>query len=278
MERKRAGLRGSVLKSDTKFERRAASQSDGTIRNTDDLLDMLDKLLENGSDAWWNDFFADRTRACPFFVDWPDESLAGDFGRQALRPGRVLELGCGNGRNAVYMASLGCSVDAVDFSQTAIEWGRDRARAAGREVRYVHESVLKIDIISATYDLVYDSGCFHHIAPHRRQAYVKLVSTALKPGGTFSMICFRPEGGSGLTDIQVYERRTLGGGLGYSESALLAIFGSCFRIVEIRPMKEVPPSDELFGKDFLWAVRMIKDPSPRNYETASPSGPAITTT
>src|SRR5579875_1376891 len=49
-------------------------------------------------------------------------------------PGRVLELGCGHGRNAMYMASLGCGVDAVDFPARAIEWAKERAEQAGAPV------------------------------------------------------------------------------------------------------------------------------------------------
>ena len=40
-------------------------------------------------------------------------------------PGRVLELGCGPGRNAIYMAEKGYKVDAIDISEHAIEWGKD---------------------------------------------------------------------------------------------------------------------------------------------------------
>jgi 2-polyprenyl-3-methyl-5-hydroxy-6-metoxy-1,4-benzoquinol methylase len=95
---------------------------------------MLDKLLESSGFAWWDSFFADRTKPCPFFVDWPDETLVSDLQRRAIPPGRVLELGCGNGSNAVYMASQGCSVDAVDFSEAAITWAKDRAKVAGQQV------------------------------------------------------------------------------------------------------------------------------------------------
>ena len=90
------------------------------VDNGDDALNMLDALLEDRGGAWWNEFFADRAKPCRFFVDWPDENLVAWFGEGRLTPGRVLELGCGNGRNATYLASLGCDVDAVDFSAKAI--------------------------------------------------------------------------------------------------------------------------------------------------------------
>ena len=44
------------------------------IYTADDVLAMLDALLAR--DGWWDEFFADRARACPFLVEWPDENLA----------------------------------------------------------------------------------------------------------------------------------------------------------------------------------------------------------
>ncbi len=77
-----------------------------------------------------------------------------------LAPGRVLELGCGNGRNAVHLASLGCTVDAVDFSERAVELTQQRARSAGAAVTVQCCSIFDATFSDGSYDLVYDSGCF----------------------------------------------------------------------------------------------------------------------
>jgi methylase of polypeptide subunit release factors len=100
---------------------------DQFIYSTDDVLRMLDALVMDRGGAWWSDFLAEHSTTCPFLVDWPDESLAEWFGEGLLTPGRVLELGCGNGRNATYLAGLGCRVDAVDFSARAADWAREGA-------------------------------------------------------------------------------------------------------------------------------------------------------
>ena len=134
---------------------------------------------------------------------------------------------------------------------TAIDWARERVEAAGTDVLLRCQSVFDLDLEQGRYDMVHDSGCFHHIAPHRRQRYVDLVANALKPGGWFGLTCFRPEGGSGYSDEQVYERRTLGGGLGYSEERLREIWSGPLQVCTIRQMVKPSAESGLFGEPFL---------------------------
>jgi SAM-dependent methyltransferase len=232
---------------------------DQLIYTTDDVLRMLDALLAGGHGVRWDEFFADRSKPCPFFTEWPDESLVTWFSDGTLTPGRVLELGCGAGRNATYLASLGCSVDAVDVCAPAIAWARERADRAGAPVNFQCCSIFDAAFAEGSYDLVYDSGCFHHLAPHRRQDYAGLVHRALRPGGSYGLVCFRPEGGSGYTDLEVYERATLGGGLGYSEDRLRALWDTApFSLRVLRQMRKTDGPAPSFGEDFLWALLAAK--------------------
>src|SRR5215470_179742 len=146
---------------------------DQFIYSTGDVLRMLDALVMSRGGAWWSEFLADHVSSCPFLVDWPDENLAAWFAEGLLTPGRVLELGCGNGRNATYLASLGCSVDAIDFSARAIEWAQDRAEQTGVPVNFQCCSIFDAALTAGAYDLVYDCGCFHHLPPHRRKDYAE---------------------------------------------------------------------------------------------------------
>ena len=240
---------------------------DRFIYTTDDVLRTLDDLLEARGGEWWDGFFADRSKPVPFFADRPDESLVEWFGAGLLAPGRVLELGCGPGRNAVYLAGQGCRVEAVDFSAEAIEWARQRAEAAGVAVEFRCCSIFDTAFGEAAYDLVYDSGCFHHLPPHRRRDYVELVDRALKPGGRFGLVCFRPEGGSGLTDLEVYQRASLGGGLGYTEDRLRALWNRPpFSVRVLRQMRHTDGQDPSFGEDFLWVLLAAKRPPPRFHD------------
>lgn len=228
--------------------------ADPGIYSEADVLALLDGLLAPRGSDWWDGFYETRTRPCPFFADTADESLAGWVGDGTIRPGRALDLGCGNGRNAIYLARHGFAVDAVDHSRTAIDWATERALAAGVAVQWQCRSVFDGAGPGGAYDLVYDSGCFHHLAPHRRRTYVDLVTAALKPGGCFGLTCFRPEGGSGYTDHEVYERRSLGGGLGYTEDGLRAVWSHGLQVTQLRQMRHPAPDSGLFGEDFLWAL------------------------
>lgn len=248
-------------------------ETEKTEFSLEDVLIMLDRCLEQRQGTWWNRFFSDREKSCPFFVEYPDENLAEYFESGQLQPGRVLELGCGHGRNALFLARQGCTVDAVDLSQTALDWARERvaesgAVEAGLHITFHCRSIFSIKPPSQPYDIIYDCGCFHHLSPHRRPDYVELIRGLLQPDGRFGLVCFTPEGGSGLTDDEVYEQRTLGGGLGYTDIQLREIFSPGFDILSMRKMKHIDqsdnllgPNDSLFGRDFLW-VTLMKPKTP----------------
>jgi SAM-dependent methyltransferase len=220
----------------------------------DDVLTMLDRLLAGREGDWWNGFYEDRTKPCPFFVESPDENLARWVDEKLVRPGRAVDLGCGNGRNAIFLARRGFVVDGVDYSQKAIDWAAERVKDAGVSVGLRCQSVFELAYEPGSCDLVYDSGCFHHLPPHRRRTYVELVTRLLKPGGWLGLTCFRPEGGSGFSDDEVYARRSLGGGLGYTEERLREIWSHGLQVRAIRQMNKAGDGSEFFGVDFLWVL------------------------
>jgi len=171
-----------------------------------------------------------------------------------IHPGRAVDLGCGHGRNAIFLAHRGFSVEGVDYSREALDWAAARVAEAGVAVTLTNRSVFQWEPEPASYDLVYDSGCFHHIPPHRRLGYVELVVRALKPGGWFGLTCFRPEGGSHLSDDEVYEHRSMGGGLGYTEERLREIWSQGMQVRQVRQMNKRGADSGLFGEDFLWVL------------------------
>ncbi|MBJ7932524.1 SAM-dependent methyltransferase [Bacillus toyonensis] len=230
-----------------------------TISSYEDLLDMLDSLLREPT-QFWDDFYSNREKGVPFFTNKPDENLVNYFEKKLLNPGKVLELGCGPGRNTIYFAEKGCLVDAVDLSQESIQWATERAKEKNVHVNFIYNNIFDLQIEEGTYDIVYDSGCFHHIAPHRRMNYINLVKKALKPGGYFAITCFVQGGelgGADITDWEVYKLQSLKGGLGFTDAKLRVIFRD-FSEVEIRRMKEIKQSNKVFGVSGLWTALFMK--------------------
>jgi SAM-dependent methyltransferase len=231
---------------------------DRTIRTVDDVLGLLDRMFAadprraTADDSnWWDFFYSDRSRPVPFFVPKPDENLAAYVDRGLLTPGRAVDLGCGPGRNAIYLASLGFAVDAVDQSAAALAWARERAGEAGVSVRFHCADIFSADLPPGSYDLVYDSGCLHHLAPHRRVSYLGLLDRLLAPGGHFGVACFAAgQMGSELPDEELYRQGSLFGGLAFTPEDLRWIFADLAE-VELRPMTEQPPDSPLFGVPFL---------------------------
>lgn len=246
---------------------------DRNIRTTDDVLTLLDGLFvpeahrwTTDAASWWDDFYGDRSKSVPFFVDKPDESLVSYADRGLITPGRALDLGCGPGRNAHALASLGFDVDAIDLSPAAIAWAGERACPSGAEARFHCGDAFVLTSegaeLAGPYDLIHDSGCFHPLPPHRRISYLALLDRCLAPGGHFALTCFAAgEGGMGseLPDEELYRQGSLKGGLAYTSEELRRIFSDLTEI-ELRRMHDEAPGSPVFGESFLWAALFRKSP------------------
>jgi SAM-dependent methyltransferase len=240
---------------------------DRKIRTVDDVLSLLDGLFAPEADRWtadaapwWDGFYADRSKPVPFFASKPDENLVSYLGRGVITPGRALDLGCGPGRNAVHLATLGFEVTAVDLSPAAIAWAEDRARAAEADIRFHCGDAFTLTAaeLGGPYDLIYDSGCFHHLPPHRRISYLSFLDRALAPGGHLALTCFAAgQMGSELSDADFYRQSRLHGGLAYTPESLRWIFSDLTE-VELRRMHDEPPESPLFGESFLWTALFLR--------------------
>jgi SAM-dependent methyltransferase len=125
----------------------------------------------------------------------PPELVALVEGHGALRPGRVLELGCGTGTNAVYLARHGWQVVAVDLVGRAVEQAREKAAAAGVAVRLLCADATRLDDLDVPgpYDLFFDLSCYCGIPPHRRDAYAAGLTRRAVPGARLLMFGYGPE-------------------------------------------------------------------------------------
>jgi SAM-dependent methyltransferase len=103
-----------------------------------------------------------------------------------LTPGRALDLACGEGQNAIWLASLGWTVLGVDYSEVAISKGRTRAERDGVHVELVCADLVTYEPEVSAFDLVL--VLYLHIPAHERDPVFKRAAAAVAPGGTFVFV------------------------------------------------------------------------------------------
>lgn len=108
------------------------------------------------------------------------EELAGE------RPGRALDLGTGEGRNAIWLAEQGWQVTAVDFSQAGLAKASRLAGSRNVTVGWVQADLRDYQPAEASYDLVLLA--YIHLAAAEFAGLLKTAATALAPGGTLLVI------------------------------------------------------------------------------------------
>jgi 2-polyprenyl-3-methyl-5-hydroxy-6-metoxy-1,4-benzoquinol methylase len=103
-----------------------------------------------------------------------------------LAAGRALDLACGEGRNAVWLAQRGWRVTGVDFSEVAIEKARRLVAARHVEVEWLVADLLQYRFAGEEFELVI---LFYLQVPVvEREQTVRSSATAVAPGGTFVLV------------------------------------------------------------------------------------------
>lgn len=144
------------------------------------------------ADRDWNDHYA--SGEIPWESDEPDPALVAMVESGEVAPGRALDIGCGTGVHALWLASRGFDVLGVDLAPLAIE----QARARQGDATGCRFEVLDFleDELPAPVDFVFDRGCFHVFDDAAvRERFAARVARVLAPGGTWLSLLGSTEGG-----------------------------------------------------------------------------------
>lgn len=148
--------------------------TDGTARDATGPREPRPGAGDTSPGAVWDRRYAE--------VEWsrePDTALVELVG--PLSPGRALDLGCGPGRNAVWLARQGWTVTGVDASAVALAQAAERARDAGVSLDLVQADVLTYVPPARSDDLVVVAKL--HFSPEERVGFFSRAEASLAPGG-----------------------------------------------------------------------------------------------
>lgn len=145
-------------------------------------------------DRNWNEHYA--SGQTPWDSSEPDAALVTTVEAGTIPAGRALEVGCGTGTNALWLAAHGFDALGVDVSPLAIDRARAKMGDGGTACRFEVRDFLT-DPPEGPFDFVFDRGCFHVFdAPEVRARFAALVARVLTPAGLWLSLIGSTEGGA----------------------------------------------------------------------------------
>ena len=151
-----------------------------------------------------------------------------------IKPCKGVDLGCGTGSYAVWMAQNGFDMTGIDFSEQAVRLAEELAKSKDVSCRFVAVDLLgDLKEFHGSFGFAYDWELMHHIFPKDRRKYVQNVHHILRPGGKYLSVAFSvkdPEfGGKGK-----FRKTPLGTTLYFSsEKELLRLYDPLFNVLEL---------------------------------------------
>jgi SAM-dependent methyltransferase len=170
----------------------------------------------------------------PWNLEAPPRLLVDLVQSGRVPPCRAVDLGCGAGNYAVWLALQGFDVTGIDLSAAAIVRAQQLAWSKGAACRFIVSDLLEpTDAFDASFDFAFDWLALHHVFPDDRPRYVAHVLRMLRPGGPYLSVCFS-EDDQTITGEGKYRQPQLGTLLYLSsEQEIRDLFEPWFAIEEL---------------------------------------------
>ncbi len=134
----------------------------------------------------WNERYANKELVWSAGPNQLFADVAGDYA-----PGRALDLGCGEGRNALHLAECGWEVTGIDYAEQGIEKARQLAAHRGVKVNWIVADAGEVTLEPQSFDLV--AVIFLHTSARERDHWLREAANAVAPGGHFVYIGHDPQ-------------------------------------------------------------------------------------
>lgn len=143
----------------------------------------------------WNERYAKDD--APWDTGEPDDNLKALLDRGVVTTGRALEIGCGTGTNALWLAERGFDVTACDISKLAIDQARAKLeeRDLENDCHFLTLDFLKDPLPEGPFDLAFDRGVLHVFdEPQDRARFAERLASLLRPGAHWASLIGSTEG------------------------------------------------------------------------------------
>jgi SAM-dependent methyltransferase len=176
----------------------------------------------------------------PWVLDGAPQLLIDLIEAQKILPCDALDIGCGSGNSAVWLAAQGFRMTGMDLSPAALALATQLAREKSADCRFVEGDVTAgAGLYDGAFDFSYDWEVLHHVFPETRELYAANLHRMLRPGAKHLSVCFSENdpdsGGSGK-----YRQTPLGTTLYFSsEEEIERVFATRFRILELDSARTV---------------------------------------
>lgn len=175
----------SAIRGDTKAEDEAAAD-EARRTSFDDPAAESASAERSIAPGRFDDAYRARP---PWDIDGPQPEFA-RLVERGLIGGRVLDLGCGKGENALRFAEAGLEVTGLDASAVAIARAQTKAQQRRLSVRFIQANALRLAELDQTFDTVTDSGLLHVFSDEDMEQVIRGVHAVLRPGGRYWLMCF----------------------------------------------------------------------------------------
>ncbi len=173
--------------------------------------------MSTSHDTGWDGIYHQYPlRRLPWELGRPREVLVDIVESKRVTPVETLDLCCGAGTNPVYLAENGFGVTALDISDRAVELAIEKANLSSVDIDFLIGDFVSLPFKNKEFGFVFDFGCFHHVEPGNRAAFIDGVSRVLESGGAYLMVCFSNKNGHAMNH--------------FSKEKIVKLFGDRFKV------------------------------------------------
>lgn len=199
-----------------------------------------------GSASWDERYRGGDT---PWDTGLPSSELVRVIAQEKVQACPAIELGCGTGVNAVWLAQRGFDVTAVDLSPRALERARQRAAEAGVSARFLTADVLDPPDLGGPFPFLFDRGCYHVVRRIDVERFLRTLEGITAPG-TLALV---------LTG-NAREKMEPGPPV-MTEAEIRAELGRLFEVISLREFRFDQPASDM-PRPLAWSCLLRRVPLP----------------